>query len=202
MKTIRRFMAPLAVLLIASPLLAQDTGFSVQAGLLNGFQSLEKVTGGKKTGIALGVSYEKNIYKTDNEFRLSILMSSFSCAEKNNIGLTMDKLTNFQLSGDVFLPTKIENLRYFVGLSANGYSAIYGRIPDNGDDANPADPFIYDVNLSKGTKMGIRTGLDYRINEKWSADVTFQLTELGTSYVNKGGGLNPAWLQFTARYHF
>lgn len=189
MKTIKKFMAPLAVLLTAPPLLAQDAGFSVQAGIFYGFDSLEKVTR-NKTGGAIGVSYENNVYKTSNMFRLNLLWNMYP-GSTDSIAAPDIKtsLTSIQLSGDIFLRTSVENLRFFAGLSANKYSASYDPEPDPNKEAD-------------GVKLGIRCGLDYRLNNRWSFDATFQLTELGTSYAVGGGGLNPAWMQFSARFHF
>ena len=182
-------MAPLALLLASGPLLGQGTGFSAQAGAIYGFDSLEKVTR-SRVGAAIGISYENSIYKTSNMFRLNLMWSTFP-GKTDNITAPGIKtsLTSVQFSGDVFLKTPVEKLKFFAGLSANSYSASYSPEKDPNKVAD-------------GIKMGIRTGLDYRYSQRLSFDATFQLTELGTSYADKGGGLNPAWMQFSARYHF
>ncbi|MCL1894735.1 MAG: outer membrane beta-barrel protein [Holophagaceae bacterium] len=189
MKSLKKIMAPFGVLFIVLPLHAQDSGFSVQAGALYGFDSLEKVTR-NRTGATLGVSYENTIRKTSTMFRLNLLWNTYPGKTDSDTAPDIKtSLTNVQLSGDVFLTTPVENLKFFAGMSANNYSASYSPEPDPNK-------------VTDGIKMGIRTGLDYRINKRWSCDATFQLTELGVSYADKGGGLNPAWMQFTARYHF
>jgi hypothetical protein len=196
-------MAPLAVLLATSPLMAQDAGFSALGGFMYGFNSLEKVTG-KISGMGLGVSYEKKIYKTANMFRLNLALNSFSISKDSKaLPEASGSLTNIQLSGDVFLKMPAENLKFFAGISANSYSATYEAEPNPNRPIASTAPIEYEPNNpTDGIKMGIRAGLNYRVDKSFSFDLTLNLTEMGTSYTNNGGGLNPAWVQISARYHF
>jgi hypothetical protein len=195
MKTIKGFMAPLVVLIAASPLLAQEElKFSVQAGLGYGFDSLEKITKERKAG-SLGVSYQSNIKNTRNVYRVNLSWNSFPGSFDEAAGFETS-LQSLQLSADLFFYSPKKDLNFFLGLSANNYFARYSpKVNEEGEPLNTGVSF-------DGTKLGIRLGLDYRYNEKWSFDATFNLTEYGVTYRAKVGGINPAWLQLSARYRF
>jgi hypothetical protein len=191
MKTIKRFIAPLVVLIAALPLSAQiPTGFSAQAGLSYGFDGLEKLTKDRKAG-SLGVSYNNNIKDTKNAYRVNLLWNffpgSFRAVRPGGIKAVETSIQSFQLSGDMFFYAPKKDLNLFIGLSLNAYYPT-----ESSEEYTKFD----------GAKAGIRFGLDYRYNDKLSFDATFNLTEYGVLYVPGGGGLNPAWLQLSAHYRF
>ncbi|MDR2561852.1 MAG: outer membrane beta-barrel protein [Holophagales bacterium] len=201
MKMIKLSLVPLVVLALplasiaASPLLAQEElKFSFQAGLSYGFDSLEKITKERKAG-SLGFSYQSNIGDTKNACRFSLLWNSFPGTFDPAAGFETS-LQSLQLSADLFFYSPLEDINFFLGLSANNYFARYSpEVSENGDPLQKGVAF-------DGTKLGARLGLDYRHSKKWSFDATFNLTEYGVIYRPKVGGVNPAWLQLSVRYHF
>jgi hypothetical protein len=196
MKIIKRFIAPLVLLTSAPPsLLAQEElKIAAQVGLTYGFDSLEKITKSRKAG-SLGFSYQSKIKNTQNAYRVNLLWNSFPGSFDEVMGFETS-LQSLQFSADLFFYTPKKDLSFFAGLSANNYFARYS--PDIDVEGNPLDTGpAFD-----GTKLGIRLGLDYRYDAKWSFDATFNLTEYGLVRKVRLGPINPAWLQFTARYHF
>jgi len=195
MKMIKLSLAPLVVLITASPLLAQEElKYSFQAGLSYGFDSLEKITKERKAG-SLGFSYQSNISNTKNTYRFSLLWNSFPGSFDSAAGFETS-LQSLQLSADLFFYSPLEDINFFLGLSANNYFARYSpEVDESGDPLKKGVAF-------DGTKLGTRLGLDYRHSKKWSFDATFNLTEYGVIYRSKVGGANPAWLQLSVRYHF
>lgn len=195
MKTIHRFLAPLVVLIAASPLLAQEElKYSFQVGLGYGLDSLEKITKERKAG-SLGVSYQSNIKNTRNVYRINLLWNSFPGSFDEAAGFETS-LQSLQLSADLFFYSPVKDLNFFLGLSANNYFARYS--PDVDENGDPLKKGV----VFDGTKLGIRLGLDYRFNARWSFDATFNLTEYGVIYRPSMGGINPAWIQLSAHYHF
>jgi hypothetical protein len=195
MKIINQFLAPLVVLIAASPLLAQEElKYSFQVGLGYGFDSLEKITKERKAG-SLGVSFQSNIKNTKNAYRVNLLWNSFPGSFDGAAGFETS-LQSLQLSADLFFYSPKKDLNLFLGLSANNYFARYS--PEVDENSQPLDKGA----AFDGTKLGIRFGLDYRFNARWSFDATFNLTEYGVIYRAKVGGINPAWLQLSAHYRF
>jgi len=201
MNTIKLSLAPLVALALplasttASPLLAQEElKYSFQAGISYGFDSLEKITKERKAG-SLGVSYQSNIGDTKNAYRFSLLWNSFPGSHDPAAGFETS-LQSLQLSADLFFYSPRKDTNFFLGLSANNYFARYSpQADENGAPLKKGVAF-------DGTKLGVRLGLDYRHSKKWSFDATFNLTEYGVVYRPHVGGINPAWLQLSARYHF
>jgi len=195
MNTVIRLLAPTVALMAASPLLAQEElKYSFQIGLGYGFDSLEKLTKERKVG-SLGVSYQSNIKNTRNAYRVNLLWNSFPGSFDEAAGFETS-LQSLQLSADLFFYSPKKDLNFFIGLGANNYFARYSPETDeNGDPIKKGVAF-------DGTKLGIRFGLDYRFNKRWSFDATFNLTEYGVIYRDKVGGVNPAWLQLSAHYRF
>jgi hypothetical protein len=195
MNMINLSLAPLVVLITASPLLAQEElKYSFQAGVSYGFDSLEKITKERKAG-SLGVSYQSNIGDTKNVYRFSLLWNSFPSSFDSAAGFETS-LQSLQLGADLFFYSPWKDINFFLGLSANNYFARYSpEVDENGDPLKKGVAF-------DGTKLGVRLGLDYRHSNKWSFDATFNLTEYGVTYRPKAGGINPAWLQLSAHYHF
>jgi len=195
MKTINQFLAPLVVLIAAWPSMAQEElKYSFQAGLSYGFDGLEKITKERKAG-SLGVSYQSNIKNTRNAYRVNLLWNSFP-GSFDPAAKFETSLQSLQLSADLFFYSPQKDTNFFLGLSANNYFARYSpEVDENGDPLKKGVAF-------DGTKLGARLGLDYRHNKRWSFDATFNLTEYGVIYRAPVGGVNPAWIQLSAHYHF
>jgi len=195
MKTINQLLAPLVVLVAASPLLAQEElKYSFQVGVGYGLDSLEKLTKERKVG-SLGVSYQSNIKNTRNVYRINLLWNSFP-GSFDPAAKFETSLQSLQLSADLFFYSPAKDLNLFLGIGANNYFARYSpEVDENGDPLKKGVAF-------DGTKLGIRFGLDYRFNARWSFDATFNLTEYGVIYRAPVGGVNPAWIQLSAHYRF
>jgi len=188
-------LAPLALLAAALPLLGQaESKYSFQVGVGYGFDSLEKITKERKVG-SLGVSYQSNIGNTRNVYRFNLLWNSFP-GSFDEAARFETSLQSLQLSADLFFYSPAKDFNFFLGISANNYFARYS--PEVGEDGEPLKKGV----AFDGTKLGVRFGLDYHFNAKWSFDATFNLTEYGVTYRAKVGGVNPAWLQLSARYRF
>jgi hypothetical protein len=115
-------------------------------------------------------------------------------------------LNLIQLNGDILVASRIQGLRGVFGISFNKYKLSRAGNEDT-TAANAGDPSAHFPAVDdKGTKLGLRLGVEYAITKQISAEVLFQQTELAGRQRNDGlvrkAGLNPAWLQFGARYHF
>ncbi len=194
-KTLRGSLLGLLVL----PLAAQGTGFSVEGGVLMGFDSLKKATNGT-TGFHLGADYGTQVVGTDIPARLGLTFASMPGSESNGLKTS---LTLAQIHGDVFIETPSPALKALVGLSLNSYS-MSRTGTESEDEADVAHHFpVRDV---KGLKMGLRLGVSYAFSKSWSAELVFQQTELAGKDLQdplvRRGGINPAWCELGLRWHF
>ncbi len=112
-------------------------------------------------------------------------------------------LTLVQLAGDLLVDTRVQGLRGVLGLSVNSYTARF---------SGQESPSVYDVDHhfpfhdAKGLKGGLRVGLEYAFNRRWTGQALFQTTELAGrdryDPLIRRGGINPGWLEFGFRYQF
>ena len=89
--------------LLALPLAAQSQGFSVTAGVLDGFESYKKATNAT-TGFLAGVDWTAHLFTSaDVPARVGLAISLMP--GKDNYGLKTS-FTMTQLHGDILLPWK------------------------------------------------------------------------------------------------
>jgi hypothetical protein len=178
-----------AALAVGTNLPAQD-GNVWHAGLsvVKPLEGLKSVT--NKSGLGSGfigeVGYTGQFASTTVPFRATLAVNSFS---GDTVLGVKSSLIGYQLAGDILTNTGAKNLTIVTGLSLNKWKWDY---------TNP-DPTV--IVKDKGIKFGVRLGLDYRINDHFSADALLQVTELGTD-PKSSVSLNPSWLQVGVKYHF
>ncbi|MFN7958864.1 MAG: hypothetical protein U0P46_11165 [Holophagaceae bacterium] len=185
--------------LLALPLAAQSTNVSGGAALIYGLDSYKKAVN-STAGLTLNLGYDTSVYKTDIPARVTFGVSLMPGKERNGLKTS---LTLFQLAGDILIQTEVQGLRGVVGLSVNSYSAKFSGLESPAVfDAEHHFPF----RDAKGLKGGVRLGLEYVFSKRWSGQVLLQATELAGRQrydpLIRQGGINPAWLEFGARYRF
>ena len=199
----------LGALLVAGPLMAQSAGngFSVSADYIRGLDDLKKATN-SITGFTLGAGYQNFIFNSEIPFRVSLNYQVLPGKSTDQDLKT--SLKSVQVAGDIFVDTPVQHLRFVAGLSLQKYSV------DNTGSIRDVDGALvksFPVDTGKGIKFGARLGFEYRFNRSWSGEVLYQLTELGSTPTVVGaeadpaqglghGGINPAWVQLGARFHF
>ena len=165
-----------------------------------------------RASLGVNVMPGKEALMRNQLYRYDAFAGDLKTADQNE----KNSLVGYQLGADIFTNTGIEGLRIQTGITFNkwqfkrkatfadatpyvtGYTA--GGAPIVGSMA--AGTVHYDESGSvDGIEFGGRIGLDYRMNDSWSANLTFQIVELGKDYYGSRG-LNPAWLQVGARFHF
>jgi hypothetical protein len=195
MKSIRPFL----LALLALPLAAQSSGFSVGGGLIAGLDSYKKAVN-SNTGFGVNAAFDTVVHGTDVPIRLQVGLDSMPGKATNGLKTS---LTHVQLASDLLVDTGVSGLRGLAGLSLNSYSASFsGTESTSASDASHHFPFK-DV---KGIKLGLRLGLEYAFDKAWSGEVVLQQTELAgqdkSDPLVRVGGVNPAWLQVGVRYRF
>jgi hypothetical protein len=185
---------------LALSLAAQDTGFSVNGGLISALDSLKKATN-NGTALQVGADYHTRVWTTEVPARVGLTFASMPGSEWNGLKTS---LTLFQFHGDLLLDGPGPAWHPVLGVSLNHYSMSTSGTEDL------ADPLDHDhhfpVGDVKGLKIGVRVGLDYAISRKLELELMFQQTELaGKNLADpmvRAGGVNPAWLEFNVRYRF
>jgi len=185
--------------LLALPMAAQSTNFSGGVALIYGLDSYKKAVN-NTTGLTLNVGYDTSVYKSGIPARVTFGASLMPGKERNGLKTS---LTLFQLAGDILIETEVQGLRGVVGLSVNSYSAKFSGYESPAVfDADHHFPF----RDAKGLKGGVRLGLEYSFSKQWSGQALLQATELAGRQrydpLIRQGGINPAWLEFGARYRF
>lgn len=185
--------------LLALPLAAQSTGFSVQAGAVLGLDSLKKATNAT-FALQAGVDYTGLVPGTDIPARAGLAAGSFPGKDWNGLKTS---LTLFQLHGDLLL--KGGPVLYgIVGASANTWSMSRTGTEDT-DDPMDVDHH-FPVRDAKGLKLGLRLGLGFNLSSSFALEAVFQQTELAGKDLNdpmvRQGGINPGWIELDVRYHF
>jgi hypothetical protein len=196
--------------LLALPLAAQSSGFSAGGAIIYGFDSLKKVTN-SNLGFTINGAFDTTIYGSDVPARISLAYANMPGKQTSYSTPTTDghlrtTLNLIQLSGDILVASSAPGLKGVFGISFNKYSLNQAGNEDT-TAANAGVPSAhFPLVDDKGVKLGLRLGAEYTITKQISAEVLFQQTELAGSQLNdklvRKGGLNPAWLQFGARYHF
>lgn len=199
--------------LLALPLAAQGTGFSAGGSVIYGFDSLKKVTN-NNLGLALTGSFEMPIAGSEIPGRVSLSYINLPgkqthYATPNSDGSLRTTLNAIQVGGDLLVASGIEGFKGVFGISFNQFKVNNAGNEDvsTGPNGNAGDPNAHHPLVDdKGIKLGLRVGAEYSITKSISVEVLFQQTELAGRQKNdplvRKGGLNPAWLQFGARYHF
>ncbi len=185
--------------LLALPLAAQDSGFSVGGSLILPLDSLKKATNGGVSP-SLQVDYRTKLYGTDVASRVGLGIASLPGQEKNGLKTSLNLV---QAYGDLVLETPVSALQAFVGLSLNNYALTKSGV-ESQDPEDVAHHFpVRDV---KGLKLGLRIGVTYAFTAQFSGEVLFQQTELSGKDLNdplvRQAGVNPGWLQVGVRYAF
>jgi hypothetical protein len=194
--------------MLASPALwaadpAQDK--AIGFGVTLATDSLKKVSH-NSTGFNLNGSLEFNLPLTDIKIRPGLGLSVFPGKKGDNWNYELERnvstktqLINIQASFDLVIPTRVcQSLNLITGLSLNQWR-YSGQTYNN-------DPHPFRMEGSKASddlKLGLRVGLNYKFNNKWSGEALLQMVEYGypttevTSY-----NINPCWVQFGVKYHF
>lgn len=174
---------------MALGLQAQDAKpFAAGVSIVTPLDSLKTVTNASGFGgVTADFSYTGMLANSGVPFRASLGIALLPGKEEAGLKVS---LLNYQLAGDIL--TKLggnENLHLVTGISVNKWRATAeaGGISES-------------ENI-KGLKFGGRLGLDYRINQQWSANVMLQAIELGAE-PNGYFGVNPSWIQVGAKFHF
>ncbi len=183
--------------LLALPLAAQSTAFSVGGGVILGLDSYKKAVN-NSTGLMLNGAWETTVVKSGIPARVSLGIGFMPGKELNGLKTS---LTVFQLGGDLLIDTGLPHLRGVAGLSLNKYTARF-----QGQES----PSLYDVDHhfpfhdASGLKGGLRLGLEYAASRRSSLEFLFQTTELAGRQRNdtliRRGAVNPGWLQLGFRY--
>jgi hypothetical protein len=203
-------LIPRALLLVgslAASLAAQDTGFSINGGLISALDSLKKATN-KSTAFQIGTDYHTKVWSTEVPARVGLTLASMPGSEWNGLKTS---LTLAQLHGDLILDGPGVAWHPVLGLSVNHYGMKRTGVENLGDpDVNPDGYLDHDhhfpVRDVKGLKIGFRLGLDYSVSRNVELELMFQQTELAgkdlTDPQVRAGGINPAWFEFNVRYRF
>jgi len=185
--------------LLALPLAAQTPGFSVDGGLILGLDSLRKATH-NSLGFTVGADYSSPVLENGISSRVGLAVALMPGSEKYGLKTS---LTLIQAHGDLLIETGAPALHGIAGVSVNSYS-----MSTSGTESQ--DPLDVDhhfpVRDVKGLKLGLRLGLNYTFTKSFSAELLFQQTELAGKDLQdplvRQGGINPAWFELDARFHF
>lgn len=194
-----RIIRPFLLGLLALPLAAQTTPFSLGGSLIVGLDSYKKAVN-NTTGFTLNGGWDTHVYKTDIPARLSLGVGFMPGKEVNGLKTS---LTLVQFAGDILLDTEVQGLKGVVGLSLNKYTARFsGTESQSVFDVDHHFPF-HDCD---GIKGGLRLGLEYGFRSHWTGELLLQTTELAGQQRNdalvRKGAINPGWIQVGARYRF
>jgi hypothetical protein len=185
---------------LALSLSAQDSAFSINAGLISALDSLKKATNAS-TAFQIGGDYHTKVITTEVPARVGLTFASMPGSDWNGLKTS---LTLFQLHGDLLLDGPTPAWHPVLGLSVNHYSMTKHGI-ENTEDPLDRDHH-FPVLDAKGAKIGFRVGLDYTLTRHMELEFMFQQTELAgkdlTDSMVRAGGVNPAWLEFNVRYRF
>jgi hypothetical protein len=185
--------------IVMLPLAAQSPGFSLQGGVVLGLDSLKKATN-NTSGFSLGADYQAHVWGTGMPARVGLAFSTFPGKERNGLKTS---LTLAQAHGDLILGAQDGHFFGLLGVSLNAY-----QMSKSGTESS--DPMDVDhhfpIRDASGLKLGIRLGLAYAVNAKWSVELLFQQTELAgkdlTDPLRRQGPINPGWLELDLRVHF
>lgn len=185
---------------LSLPLAAQDSPFSINGGLISALDSLKKATN-NSLAFHVGADYQTKVWSTDVPARVGLELASMPGSDWNGLKTS---LTLFQLHGDILLDGPSPAWKPVIGLSLNQYSMSKKGTEDLADPLDRDHHFpVRDV---KGTKIGVRVGLDYALSRNLDLEVMFQQTELAgkdlTDPMVRAGGVNPGWFEFSVRYRF
>jgi len=190
--------------LLALPLAAQDTGFSVGGGLIAApktyFGAYDKVVN-NNLGYYVNGAYTVKTAETDLTGRFTASLSSMPGKSRDN-GLKTS-LSLFQVSADLVFPVGVEGLSGVFGVSLNKFS-VSNTGTESVTTSDVANHFP--VKDGAGIKGGFRIGAEYAITKNVKAELVLQQTELGgqngADPVKRAGGVNPSWLNLGVRYSF
>lgn len=181
-----------------------------------GYDSLKKATYATY-GLTAGGGIVTTIPGSKMPLRAGLALATFPGKQhgsaKSSLGLT-------QLTVDAGFGPDTSRLKGFFGLSLNKWTVKNAGTETYAKDktGNWAPVDVFAVKNTSGLKVGLRLGANYAVNTHWSVDITIQQTELaGASRTAKvlpdgsletdpnlgmRGTINPAWIQFGARYIF
>lgn len=185
---------------------AQDAPWALNAGAIGALDALKKVTGAG-TGLALGLSRELRVQETAIPLRVSLNLHVLH--GKAGEGELKTSLQSLQVAGDVLLETPLRGVRWVTGFSLNRYRVSNSGVPQQ----DPSGSFrtYWAATPDTGVKAGLRFGLHFRTSRRWSAELLYQVTELGRTPAEVAsklmpsavkGPTNPAWLQVGMGLHF
>lgn len=186
-------------LLLALPLAAQASPFSVTAGVVQGLPSLEKATH-NRAGLTAGADWGTVLEGSGIAFQAGLALAVMPGKDWNGLRTS---LTLRQVHGDVLVDTG-SPATVIAGISANVWTM---RREGTEDAADPLDAdHHFPVRDARGLKLGGRLGVRWTFSPRWAVDVLLQQTELAgkdlADPLVRAGGVNPAWLEAGLRYRF
>lgn len=181
--------------LVAGSLGAQDVNrWSVGMGYLIPLDSTKTITDpdGMTESLNLDFGYTAMLASTDVPVRISLGINNLPGSTTET--LEKRSLFGMYLGADIYIKTGIENLSLVTGINLNKWRLKYKA------------PGIDEDESVEGVKFGGRLGLDYRINARFSVNLSVNATELGVDRVGMAEfgnqGWNPSWVQVGGRFHF
>jgi hypothetical protein len=218
MSNIHRTLRVFGILvgLTSFPVIAGDgPTWNLGGALINQLDSAKAITNSSMGFSVTGAAD----WKTGQDYiiRTGLGLNFLPGSTWNDPGWSYDgvktSLTGVQLFGDLHIPTGMKDLHLVAGLSLqqwrfNTSKPAASTSPIQNTSSDPTSGTI------QGPKFGMRLGLDWRFNAKWSGEFLIQQTELGNwnqsdvarGYKEKGVEFltneNPAWIQVGVRYHF
>lgn len=196
-KTLRMLGIVGAALVMSAPAMAADTqeGWYLGGGLTFACDSL-KVATHKTLGLNLNAGLDRQVGDTNLGFRpafaLTFLPGNWEKDQKVSF-------INMQVSGDLVIPSGIDNLNVITGLSINTWQ--YTADSRNGADA----PFgMVGTFAPRNLKLGLRLGFDYQISKRLTANAILQMVEFGNQPSDRAtwDNVNPSWVELGVKYHF
>lgn len=184
--------------------------------LTQGYDSMKKVTNATY-GLAFGGGIVTTIPGSRMPLRSGFSYAAFPGAQH---GSAKSSLRLAQFTVDAGFGPDDSRLKGFFGLSLNKWgvrnSGVETFAKDKTNNWMPVD--VFPVKDTRGLKVGLRLGAIYALTDHWNVDLTIQQVELaGASryakqlpdgsmetdpHLGMRGTVNPAWVQFGARYTF
>lgn len=190
--------------------------FDAECRLTFALPSLTKVTNQRLGGgVGVGVLLPSPFPKEQCEgFRVGLNANAFPGTLRYT---AKTSLKDTQLTLDAVFPCWWKGTSWFLGFSANRYSAsnsgseTWRNNPLNSSYSTPVDTFSVRSKDTKGVRGGLRLGFVGRLSSHLSATIVFQQTELTqrmweymetTGRYTEAYPVNPSWIETGLRYTF
>jgi opacity protein-like surface antigen len=196
---------------------ADGPNFFVGGGLLGALDSTKTIT---HNSLGFNITGGTEVRSSDGTygFRPGVAVYFLPGSEKEGVKTS---LNNFQIYGDIVFDSGIKNLAFTAGLSVQRW---YYKTTAAAGIVSPLQ--LDDKGFLNGTKLGLRLGVEYRVNKNISAELLFQQTDFGSKdgeakgnvystngnfppptpaqegTLISGSNATPAWIQMGVKYHF